>query len=246
MNYGTIAGIVLLAIIIFIIVVKFKSSSDKDKAKKFIENLADNLVQIMISTIGRYSPEDFEILEDFENTILSSIYEETWDYVSEIAEEDVGLDILTKSVFKYIKKDAVVDFVNELIMNRNITKDIEDIYGSYAISNSNIEEEDKKLEEEYSDDSMYLESLGDDITIEDVEGPVEEPVHSKEELESIIPPRDEDEEFNIEDDSMEIIVDKKEIVSIKAKNGQILYYELDKNGKKKRVSKDYAMQHLSK
>jgi hypothetical protein len=246
MNYGTIAGIVLLAIIIFIIVVKFKSSSDKDKAKKFIENLADNLVQIMISTIGRYSPEDFEILEDFENTILSSIYEETWDYISGIAEEDVELDILTKSVFKYIKKDAVVDFVNELIMNRNMTKDIEDIYGSYAISNSNIEEEDKKLEEEYSDDSMYLESLGDDITIEDVEGPVEEPVHSKEELESIIPPRDEDEEFNIEDDSMEIIVDKKEIVSIKAKNGQILYYELDKNGKKKRVSKDYAMQHLSK
>ena len=41
-------------------------------------------------------------------------------------------------------------------------------------------------------------------------------------------------------DAMEIITDKPIIVTATDKNGNTLYYEVDSNGKKKRVGKDYA------
>ena len=62
---------------------------------------------------------------------------------------------------------------------------------------------------------------------------------------AINPQREEEEDFNAEDDSMEIVTDKKEIITAKSKTGHDLYYEVDVDGKKKRVSKEYALQHMN-
>ena len=122
-----------------------------------------------------------------------------------------------------------------------ITDKIANDFAAYSIEegSDSIVEEDKKLEEEYSDKDQYIETSNDDEL-----APAEDKAPTEEEIAAINPQREEEEDFNVEDDSMEIVTDKKEIITAKSKTGQDLYYEVDVDGKKKRVSKEYALQHM--
>ena len=123
-----------------------------------------------------------------------------------------------------------------------ITDKIANDFAAYSIEkcSDSIVEEDKKLEEEYSDKDQYVETSNDDEL-----APAEDKAHTEEEIAAINPQREEEEDFDAEDDSMEIVTDKKEIITAKSKTGQDLYYEVDVDGKKKRVSKEYALQHMN-
>ena len=123
-----------------------------------------------------------------------------------------------------------------------ITDKIANDFAAYSIEecSDSIVEEDKKLEEEYSDKDQYIETSNDDEL-----APAEDKSHTEEEIAAINPQREEEEDFNVEDDSMEIVTDKKEIITAKSKTGQDLYYEVDVDGKKKRVSKEYALKYMN-
>ena len=241
-NYGIICGIVILIIFIFVIVMELRKSSDKKAASNFLQGLADEILTIILETINKVSPKDFNTLNDFYMYAIDEIYSNVWDFVTEKATSDDSIDRLTAAVFKYVDADRMESFINALISNNGIEDKIANQYAAYNIKNfDHVVDEDKKLEEEYADEEQYIEISND----EDL-APTEEKTYTEKEIAAINPQREEEEEFDVDDDSMEIITDKKEIITATSKTGQTLYYEVDVNGNKKRVSKDYALKYLEK
>ncbi len=239
MNYGVLGGIVILAILIFVVVMELRKSADKKEAGKFLEDLGDEIIKIVLDTVNSSEPEEYKTLQEFEEALLENIYSNVWDFVSTKAQDSADTDVITKAIFKCINKDMVVKFITTIVENNDIKTKITDVYGVNAIENSTVEEEDKALETEYADQTQYVEESND----EDL--PVAEPeTHSEEEVAALNPQIDEEEAFDAEDDSMEVVTDKKEIITTTSKSGQTLYYEIDENGKKTRVSKDYALKNI--
>lgn len=240
--YGLIGGIILLIIFIGLIVFELSRKSNKKSATNFLQGLVDKILEVIVETIRNSDPDTYDSFDEFAKDVTENIYNNVWDYVSKTAQEYEEVDNITKTVFKLITKDFVINFINEIFSSKNIPSMISNRFMVYNIEKSSdkIVEEDNELIEEYSDDDKYI-----DLVSVDELAPAEEVVHTEEELSLLNPPREEgEEEFDIEDDSMEIITDKKEIITVTDKNGNILYYEIDKNGKKKRVSKKYAEENM--
>ena len=240
-NYGILIGLVVLIIFVFVIVMELRKSSDKKAAINFLQDLGDEILDVILKTISETSPKDFNSLEDFNNHLVDKIYNQVWDFISEKAAGDNVIDKVTKAVFTYVDGDTLVKFINDIMEQNGIIDKIANDFATYSIeeSSDSIIEEDKKLEEEYSDKDQYVETSNDDEL-----APAEDKAPTEEEIAAINPQREEEEDFNVEDDSMEIVTDKKEIITAKSKTGQDLYYEVDVDGKKKRVSKEYALQHM--
>ena len=241
-NYGILIGLVVLLIFVFVIVMELRKSSDKKAAINFLQDLGDEILDVILRTISETSPKDFKSLEDFNNHLVEKIYNQVWDFITEKASSDNVIDKVTKAVFTYVDGDTLVKFINDIMEQNGITDKIANDFAAYSIEecSDSIVEEDKKLEEEYSDKDQYVETSNDDEL-----APAEDKAYTEEEIAAINPQREEEEDFNAEDDSMEIVTDKKEIITAKSKTGQDLYYEVDVDGKKKRVSKEYALQHMN-
>ena len=240
-NYGILIGLVVLLIFVFVIVMELRKSSDKKAAANFLQDLGDEILNIILKTISETSPKNFNSLEDFNNHLVEKIYNQVWDFISVKASSDDVIDKVTRAVFTYVDGDTLVEFINDIMVKNGITDKIANDFAAYSIEecSDSIVEEDKKLEEEYSDKDQYVETSNDDEL-----APAEDKAPTEEEIAAINPQREEEEDFNVEDDSMEIVTDKKEIITAKSKTGQDLYYEVDVDGKKKRVSKEYALQHM--
>lgn len=241
-NYGILIGLVVLLIFVFVIVMELRKSSDKKAAINFLQDLGDEILDVILKTISETSPKDFMSLEDFNNHLVEKIYNQVWDFITEKASSDNVIDKVTKAVFTYVDGDTLVKFINDIMEQNGITDKIANDFAAYSIEegSDSIVEEDKKLEEEYSDKDQYIETSNDDEL-----APAEDKAPTEEEIAAINPQREEEEDFDAEDDSMEIVTDKKEIITAKSKTGQDLYYEVDVDGKKKRVSKEYALQYMN-
>ena len=244
-NYGIIGGIVILAILIFIIAVELRKSADKKNALEFLQGLGDKILEVILDTINSASPEKFHTLVDFQNYLLEQIYNNVWDYLTDKVNSDSTVDSITKIFFKYIDKDTLTKFINEIIEKNNLNEKVTNIFVSNSIESTEktIVDEDNKLAKEYSDTEKYNENVSD----KDLE-PAEELVPSDDEIAAINPQKDEEEDYNANDVSMELVEDdnSKEILHTVSKSGQDLYYELNNDGKKKRVSKDYAVENMKK
>ena len=230
------AGLFILAILIFITLFTIvKSSGSKKKAKEFLMGLYDNLLNLMVDTIAGFDPKNYSSVEEFEATILYTIYDRCWDYVSHELESGFENNEIIKAVFKRIDKDFLIQFIDKIIEEAGISDKIKNKFGCVAISSGEIEKADQEAAEHFADESQYIEN-SDDVKL----NPAEPIVPSEEELAALNPQKDDEEEFNPEDESMEVLDDKPEIISVQDKRGRTLYYEVDSSGKKKQVSKAYA------
>ena len=230
------AGLFILAILIFITLFTIvKSSGSKKKAKEFLMGLYDNLLNLMVDTIAGFDPKKYSSLEEFEAAILYTIYDRCWDYVSHELESGFENNEIIKAVFKRIDKDFLIKFIDKIIEEAGISDKIKNKFGCVAISSGEIEKADQEAAEHFADESQYVEN-SDDVEL----NPAEPIVPSEEELAALNPQKDDEEEFNPEDESMEVLDDKPEIISVQDKRGRTLYYEVDSSGKKKQVSKAYA------
>jgi hypothetical protein len=108
----------------------------------------------------------------------------------------------------------------------------------YKLSDE-IVKEDEELQEEYSDDEKYFEEFDEDKDSEKLEQ-YEVCKPTEEELAQLNPQTDDDEEYSDDDNSVEAIEDY--IVSKTLANGGVRYYLVSaESGKKKQVSKDFAL-----
>lgn len=229
-------GILIAAILVVAgyFSIKKKKQNEED-AEEFLRGLSNEIIGMITIIIGQFDPDIYDSAQDFEIDVLEKIYDITWDYVKNQVSEAYKDNAIVKAVFNILDKEYVLNFVRSIIETNDVKVSIMSAYAYPKISSGIYEEEDKKLSEEYSDQDQYVESS----SVEDLE-PAKEEVHTEEEIAAINPPTDNEEDYNVEDDSMEIITDKPIIVTATDKNGNTLYYEVDSNGKKKRVGKDYA------
>ena len=135
---------------------------------------------------------------------------------------------------------CLIPIIDKIVDKYNVSGTISNQYAAARLENSsNIVEEDNKLAEEYSNPELYNEESNNEEL-----PPAEEVVHTEEEIAAINPQTDnESEEFD--KDSMEIIDENKpSIIRTCDKNGNIIYYEVSADGKKKRVKREYAEAHM--
>lgn len=241
MDWGMISGIIVLIILTISVFVAFKKFKNDKEVEKFIDGLGDMILEITLETINDMSTEGFTDFGEFNKQLIDNIYAATWDYVSYTAEEAVEVNQITKTVFKLINKDTVRNFVNNILEENGV---YDKMYNKFALNKIEVLLDNQEPDEVYDSNEYFTEEV---VNPEDLQ-PAGEKQYTEEELEEIAnlnPPTDDENEFvDLEDDSVEIMVDHKEIVSQTSKNGQVRYYELDQDGKKTQVTKEYALQHM--
>ena len=240
-----IGGIIVLGLIIGVtaLIMKKKESEDGKAAMEFLEGLGNELIAIVLKTVKEIDPSKIESAEEFEVIVLNAVYDNAWDYVMEQINENFDDKSLFKNIMNILDKDYVINFVDMLCERAGLTESIQGEYAAYRLSVNNTEEQDAALAAEYADEEKYH---TEEVTENDLE-PAGEVVHTEEEIASLNPQVEEDEEFDAEDDSMELVEDESDenqagkILAVRNKTGAWYFYELDVEGRKSRVSKSYAL-----
>lgn len=228
-----IIGLVIAAICAFAVYYKTKKDSDnQEAAEKFLEGLADTILDTIMTIIHQFDPSHYKNVEDFEKDVLKQIYDTVWDYLSVKSQEAYYDNIIVKAVLNILDKQFILDFIDGLLVRDNIYDVIRSAYAAPVIESGEIETEDEKMIEEFSNQEEYFENVEPcDLA------PAEEEVVDESGLN---PQKDEGEPISDDDTSIEE-VSPSNILTKKDKNGKTLYYILDENNKKKRISKEEAL-----
>lgn len=232
-------GILALVIAVSLIAIT-KNKKSTEIAKNFIEGLSEDILVKIVEIVKNFDVSKYKTLEEFEVVVLRAIYDTTFKYIKEKLEEALGQDSITVKIANMINEDMIIKFIDGLIEKENVNALIENTYGTYKIENDKSINEDKAVAEKFNSDD-YIET----ISKEDMP-PAEDIEPTEEQKKNLNPQKDEEEKFDIQDDSMEVVVDKPEIITKKDKNGIDLYYEVSSDGKKKRVTKEYAAKYINK
>lgn len=201
-----IGGIIILALIIFAIYLRFKknpSNNDKDLALEFLNGLSEVIYKKITDIINNINFFEYDSLIKLEAAVLNEIYDAVWEYVEGELAEAAKTDILTAMTLKVLNKEFVDKFLDNFLEKHQISAKIEERYNSYTESLAeSIEEEDKRLQEQFSDPSQY----NQDTSVDDL--PKYQPEEISEEvLSSLIPQKEEEEEYVENDETMEILDD---------------------------------------
>lgn len=238
-----IGGIIVLAIVIGVVTLVIKKKNNNSQAAiEFLEGLGDELLVIIVKTVKEIDPATIDSIEEFEVIVLNSIYEKTWDYVEDQINTRLTDDSLMKTIMAIVDKEYVIKFIDQLCEKTGITDSIQGEYAAYRLSVNKPEEVDAAMIKEFSDGEKYHEEASD----EDL-APAEDTIHTEEEIAALNPQRDEEESYDVEDDSMEFIPEDEEIGKVmvtKDKLGRWLFFEIDAEGKKTRLSKAEAIPRL--
>lgn len=220
-----IGGIIVLAIIIAAMVIRYKSNSsafDKESATEFLEGLSDIFYEKIMDIINNINFADYDSLIELEASILSQIYDTIWEYVEKKLKEDSKTNIFSALTLKILNKEFVDKFVDKLLTEYNIVETMESGWSNHFNSKDverSIVEEDKNLQDKFSDSSQFVET-SDNSELP----PAQDIAPSEEELAALNPQSDDEEELDIENDDSVELVDG---------NNEELPYIIDANGRKR-------------
>lgn len=202
-----IGSILILAIIIGVMIIRYKSKPtiyDKDQAEKFLKGLSDAIYEKIVNIINNFDISIIESIEDFQASILIDIYNTIWDYVEGELKVAAQKDILTAMALKVLNREYVEQFLDILMKENGLVDKMWDKWNRFIEDKSGkIEEQDQSLQQQFSDPEQYNEDFDPkDLPV------AEEQEIDKEEIEKIIPPIDEEPEYDEESDSsVEIVKD---------------------------------------
>lgn len=200
-------GIVILVLIIIAVVIRLKNKpiteEDQKSAQEFLEGLSDTFYQNIVDIINNIDFQNYQSLPELEVDILNTIYDNTWNYVEEQLKDISKTDVLTALALKILNKEYVERFIDGIIEKYDINNKISEAWDKYfSAKEKEVEEEDKKLQEQFSDDEKYI---TEESTPEDLP-PVEKEEPSEEELKNIIPPSEEEPDYDASsDNSVEVV-----------------------------------------
>ena len=202
-----IGGLVLLVLIITAIVIRRSSDSyknGKESATSFLASLTNTFYNSIIEIINGIDLSSYSTLIEFETDVLSQIYDKMWDFVEGQIAEAAKTDILSAVALKILNKDFLTKFIDDLIEQNQILDKIMDRWNSKIETTSeSMVEEDKKLQETFSDSKQYNEeSSYNDLP------PVEETIIPEEELSKLNPQTDEIQDYDPETDSSVEVVEE--------------------------------------
>ena len=216
---------VVLCIIGTIIYFRLKNSpkqEDKEAAKKFLEGLKDNLYNLMLNIIRDFDYSQYESFVDMEANIMFRINECCHLYIEKELEKQT--DLLSVLALKALKSGMIDEFIEFIISTFNVDETIK----SHAnkIQQDTLDEsvkEDNKLQEKFSNEEEYYSN--EESTNEDLEKVNEEELKKEEEShkDEIIPMIDDEEPYNPEDPSMEVLEDGDD--GKENNNNEDIYYD---------------------
>lgn len=235
-------GVAIVVIAVMLAINYFrKDSKGKEEAEQFLKDLEEQLYLSILEIINKYDLSDFKTLEEFETLVLGDVYKDCWEFIRKKIDEADSKNLITAIAKKFLTKENIDKFIEQVLKDKELENTLIDVYGAYTIENISEEliEEDKQLEEEYSDQEKYYEEFDPDKDAKKSDRPIAEP--TEEQLAELNPQTDEDEVYAETDESVEEVADY--IITKVSANGTKRFYLVNgETGKKKQVSKDYAME----
>ena len=233
-------GIVILIIAVLLALKAFSRRQEaKKEAKEFLLSLEDHLYSIFIKIISEIDLTKFNNFKEYEEYALDKLYDGSWEFIEKKIESYDNKDLISALAKKFLTKEYIDKFVKEYIDKINTEENLRNNYGTNSIEEKSDEivQEDKELADKYSNQEEYNEEV-DKETYEYELAKEEE--HTQEEIDSLNPQQDiDEEEYSDGDDSVEEI---KSYIELKTnKLGRNMYYLIDENGKRQQISKANAL-----
>lgn len=196
-------GVVLVLLFGTIVYLKYRLSpkqEDKEEAKNFLLQLKDDLYDLMINTIIDFDYTKYTSIAEMEIEVINSVIDTCKQTIKNAIKD--SQDILSILVLKCLDNDMIEKFILQLIEEYAVKEKVDTKIGEIIKDRySEAEEEDKALAEQFTDQDLYVE---EEIPVKDLP-PVDEIIVPPTELEKLNPQVDEEESFNSEDESMEIV-----------------------------------------
>lgn len=228
-------GVVVIIIALILAYRYFRDQHNgKEEAKRFLKDLEEQMYLIIVECVNSLDFKDFQNFEEFEKKVLEIVYQGCWEFVDKKIAESESEDLLSAIAKKVLTREYVERFIKEVLVNREVEETIRNVYGVEAIE-AMSEIPDTTVQEEFSDDSQYY--VSGECETEDLP-PAEEVVHTEEEEAALNPQTDEGDDL---EEAVEEVTDR--IIKITNKAGKNMYYlESGATGKRKQVSKQYAIE----
>lgn len=207
-----------------------KGKEGEIEAKQFLDGLKETLYNKMLDIIKNFNYEDYEDLVGIEVSIINSMTLAAKDYINNTLKQST--DVLSILAQKVLTDEFIEKFIDTIINKIDLPGTIELQLGDkFERFNKEIEEEDKKLTDEYSDGKVYFKNEDEISEVEDLSIPNLEELITTNDVE-IIPHKDDEEAFNAEDSSMEIVPDSTTYVDSKGRvhdktTGKFIKLELE-------------------
>lgn len=196
-------GVILVLIFGTVVYLKYRLSpkqEDKEEAKNFLLQLKDDLYALMIDTIIEFDYTKYTSIAEMEIEVVNSVIDTCKQTIKNAIKD--SQDILSILVLKCLDNDMIEKFILQLIEEYAVKEKVDTKIGEIIKDRySEAEEEDKALAEQFSNQDLYVE---EEIPVKDLP-PVDEIIVPPAELEKLNPQVDEEEAFNSEDESMEIV-----------------------------------------
>ena len=227
--------VIILAVGINVLLRKNKKKYDDSAALDFLKGLEDVLTKKITNIILGTDLDKYNSLVEAESDIIKQIYDEIWDYVQEQMKIASKNDTLSAIAMKFINKDFVIKFIDTIMEKYHFADKLSTEWGDHYKKAIETAGSDTS---EYSDEKEYYSDH--EVSTEDLP-PAEEIKPSEEDLAKLNPQTDEEsEEYNVEDSSTELVDPEPTIIVQRDKNNTPLFYQVDENGKKTRVTKEFA------
>jgi len=213
MNSTTIiilASITLLVLIIFLLINKRLSTPtkrDKEKGKDYLEKFRDSLYKSMIDIVVKYDYKKYENIIDLEMDIINTLITYGRTEINNKINESLSNNTLSPLIAKAIDEETIDKFINTIIDKLNIEDSIQQSLSDAFQDSVN---ENKKLEEEITNQFDSSEFFTDEEVDENTELEVQNIEPTEEELAQLNPPREDGEEpYDPNDESMELISEEE-------------------------------------
>lgn len=192
-------GVVVLGLGVLAFYIRLKknpSAADKQEAEKFLKGLEEVFYNKMIDIVNTTNFIEYHSFVALETDILNKIYDAIWEYTQKEMEEAAKSDILTAMALKALDKKNVLAFVDRLISMTDVRDQINTKWSdSFKVKISSMESEDKELANKFADKTEYVENV-DNVVLE----PAQEEAPKPDEEVNIIPPTEEEKDYDPEKD----------------------------------------------
>lgn len=207
-------GIAILIIIALLFLRYFLKG--KSEADKFLDDLSKEVYELVLECIAEIDVSKYKDIADFIDYAIEKAYNTSWEFIKKKIDENESKDIATIIAKKILTKEYIEKFVKIILDANSIDGFAQSLFLSSTTPEAieEIQEIDKQIEDEMSDETNYYQN-DDDVQLEEDTTEVTEYTeenYSEEELERIkdagldkINPPSDDEDDALDSDIMEVM-----------------------------------------
>lgn len=205
----TIGGAIVA--VVFIVAVYFflryrngNNEENKKAADEFLQSLSDQIEKMLLEIVTKVDIKDYKTLEDLESAIFNLAYTDIWGFIEKQVKEAVDNKVISAVVGALVTRENVEAFIDILIKKVNIMQRAE---SQWAVAMASGCKEAENFEKEIVEKNAAYASGNVDIEKHEQTEYDVDPMKT-----GINPEREDEETFNAEDESMEIVPGSEEVL----------------------------------